>query len=105
MIIELAEAAAGVGSAFLLGWMSKHITNKRRVIKDDIIYNNVYPFEPLNNWHCPQCGLGWCNESTEFCECDEHFEGHFHMECKGTRGGKEGIGCRAKWIMLSKSRK
>ncbi len=104
MIAEIAEAA-GVGTAFLLGWMAKHIITNKKVVKEDITYNNVYPFEPLSNWHCPQCGLAWQNESCKFCECDEHFEGHFHMECLGTRGGKKDVGCGAKWLMLSKSKR
>ena len=101
MIIEIAEAT-GVGAAFFLGWITKHFIAKSRVVKELLAYDNVYKFEPLNNYHCPKCGLDWCNESKKFCECYEHCDGHFHMRCNGTRNSKKDVGCGAEWIMLSK---
>lgn len=101
MIIEIAEAT-GIGAAFALGWMAKHFIVSKKIVKEEKVLTNVYPFEPFNSWHCPQCGLGWRCESVKWCDCEEYYEGHFHMECRGTRNKQPNVGCGFKWMMLSK---
>lgn len=56
-------------------------------------------------FNCPKCNKSWCYRGTNtpaYCECSLIPDGHFHLGCSGKVDDVEAVGCKAKFVMLSK---
>lgn len=97
MILEIVTAA--IAGACLVG----KIATRKKAPKL-LLASNVYAHQSIKNFQCPKCGTPWHYKSSApiYCECEEFYEGHFHMKCEGIAGKKAGVGCQYKWMMVTK---
>jgi hypothetical protein len=100
IIIDLVFPIIGVSTFYLLFFRSK--TNKK-------FADGTYPFQKHSMATCPMCGAKWnARCDWQYCDCDEHYEGHFHCECDGVdslrlpKSQQMKLGCGFKWIMRIK---
>lgn len=102
MFTEVIIDTAALGTAVMVGWVSKYLLSKR----NKKLPPNIYPFVSVQKYSCPQCDIKWNDNNFKYCECDEFYLGHFHLFCDGhTPKNGESLGCQYKWIMLAKQSK
>jgi hypothetical protein len=77
----------------------------RKRFKSNQHIDGSFPFQ--EDWahiKCPACNIRWDMLTVghpKYCECEEYFVGHFHMEC-GAIFDTNIFGCHFKWIMKSR---